>query len=66
MSLTTQLVLGFLLAVSIAYLATRVHSLSRDGAIAAVGPRGEIEQEPRSLTGVALALAVRFHEWGIR
>ena len=36
MSLTTQLVLGFLLAVSIAYLAYRVHSLSRDGAIAAV------------------------------
>jgi uncharacterized protein (TIGR00297 family) len=35
MSLTTQLVLGFLLAVSIAYLAYRVHSLSRDGAIAA-------------------------------
>ena len=36
MSLTTQLVLGFLLAVSIAYLAYRVHSLSRDGAVAAV------------------------------
>jgi len=35
MSLTTQLVLGFLLAISIAYLAYRVHSLSRDGAIAA-------------------------------
>ena len=35
MSLTTQLALGFLLAVSIAYLAYRVHSLSRDGAIAA-------------------------------
>ncbi len=35
MSLTTQLVLGFLLAVSIAYLAYRVYSLSRDGAIAA-------------------------------
>ena len=35
MSLTTQLVLGFLLAISIAYLAYRVHSLSRDGAFAA-------------------------------
>ncbi len=35
MSFTTQLVLGFLLAVSIAYLAYRVHSLSRDGAIGA-------------------------------
>jgi uncharacterized protein (TIGR00297 family) len=35
MSLTTQLALGFLLAVSIAYLAYRVHSLSRDGAVAA-------------------------------
>ena len=35
MTLTTQLVLGFLLAVSIAYLAYCVHSLSRDGVIAA-------------------------------
>ena len=34
MSLITHLVLGFLLAVSIAYLAYRVHSLSRDGASA--------------------------------
>ena len=36
MSLITQLVLGFLLAVLVAYLAYRVHSLSRDGAVAAV------------------------------
>ncbi len=32
---SAQLLLGFLLAVSIAYLAYRVHTLSRDGAIAA-------------------------------
>ena len=35
MSLTTQLLLGFILAISVSYLAHRVHSLSRDGAIAA-------------------------------
>jgi uncharacterized protein (TIGR00297 family) len=35
MSLITQLVLGFFLAISVSYLATRVHSLSRGGAIAA-------------------------------
>ncbi|MGA7193090.1 MAG: DUF92 domain-containing protein [Anaerolineales bacterium] len=36
MSLTTQLLLGFFLAISVSYLATRVHSLGRGGAIAAV------------------------------
>ena len=35
MSLATQLVIGFILAASISYLAYRVHSLTRDGAIAA-------------------------------
>ena len=35
MTLIVQLVLGFLLAVLVAYLAYRVHSLGRDGAVAA-------------------------------